>query len=268
MKFSGRSATLIMAVCLSWHAAAFASEDAHLYFVHGVPGRDVATANEPTLPVDVLVNDESCYLRGFSFGSVNGPLTLPPGRYDVKISPANTLAPCTNEPYIDSTVALGNGQNITAVLALNDSDTLVLSTFPNDYQSVAAAQARLSVDYAGGNSPIVLLVKLANSKTTLTYTINPGAEQQITLPAGDYTIEATLGGATLAIETIGLPQRSVYPTFCGRRHCESVPELREQDGARRVLVQPESVAANLWRPTLLSGTDVTRRDGETSNQNN
>ena len=213
MKLDRRLATLTMAVCLCWHTAAFAAEDAYLYFVHGVPGRDVAAGTDPTLPVDVLINDESCYLRGFAFGSINGPLTLPPGSYDIKISSANTLAPCTNAPFIDSTVALEGGQNDTAALALNDSGTPVLTTRSNDYQPVAAGNARLSVEYTGGSSPIVLLIYPANSTKPLKYTINPGGEQPITLPAGAYTIDATLGGVTLATESVGLPQRSVTLLF-------------------------------------------------------
>ena len=213
MKFSGRFATLIMAVCLCWHAAAFASEDAYLYLVHGVPGRDVSTTVDPTLPVDVQLNDKICYLHGFSFGSINGPLTLPPGQYDIKISPANTLTPCTNEPFIDSNVSLEGSQNVTAVIALNGSGSPVLSTFGNDFQPVADGEARLSVDYAGENSPIELLVRSSSTSKTIKYMINPGEKQLITLPAGSYSIQAKVGSVTLASQVIGLPQRSVTLLF-------------------------------------------------------
>jgi hypothetical protein len=110
-------------------------------------------------------------------------------------------------------VSLTSGADLTAVFALGESGGPTLETFGNDFQAVAAGKTRLSVDYAGEGSPIQLVVKRANSNTTLKYTINPGGRQQITLPAGIYTIEATVGGVSLASETIGLPQRSVTLLF-------------------------------------------------------
>lgn len=131
MKLRETLASLMLATCVSFGANAFAAEDANLYFVHGIPGRDVAANAEPTYPVDMLINDEACYLRGFAFGDTNGPLTLPPGQYEIKVSPANTLAPCTNAPSIDSMVTLVAGQNFAAVVGLNDSGMPTLTTFPN-----------------------------------------------------------------------------------------------------------------------------------------
>jgi hypothetical protein len=212
MKLRGRIATLTMAVCLCWHAAAFASETAYLYLVHGVPGRDVSVNADPTLPVDVLVNDEVCYLHGFTFGTVSGPLTLNPGQYDIKVSAANSLAPCTNVPLIDSTVTLGSGQNSTAVVALNDSGVPVLPTFANDFQPIAMREARLSIDYAGGSSAIEIVIRAIGAKNRI-YNISPGQRLAITLPTGAYTIEANLGGVTLASESIGLPNRSATLLF-------------------------------------------------------
>ena len=103
MKLRETLASLMLATCVSLGANAFAAEDANLYFVHGIPGRDVAANAEPTFPVDVPINDEVCYLHGFTFGGTNGPLTVPPGEYD------------TNSPSVDSTVALGgNSGGLTA----------------------------------------------------------------------------------------------------------------------------------------------------------
>lgn len=212
MKLSGRVATLTMAVCICLHAAAFASQDAYLYLTQGVPGRDVSANADPTLPVDVLVNDEVCYLHGFTFGTVSGPLTLNPGQYDIKVSPANTLAPCTNEPLIDTTVTLGSGQNSTAVVALNDSSVPVLTTFPNDFQPITIGEATLSIDYAGESSAIQIVIQAAGAKNR-TYTISPGQQLVIKLPAGPYTIQAKLGGVVLASESIGLPSRSATLLF-------------------------------------------------------
>ncbi len=213
MKLNVRFATLTVALCLCGYVAAYASEDAYLYLVHGVPGRDVSTASEPTLPVDILVNDESCLLHGFAFGSINGPLSLAPGQYDIKVSAANTLAPCTNPPLIDSTVELGSGEDASAVVALNDAGIPILSTFTNNLQPVATGQARLSIDYAGENSPIQVVVKEVTSTKSQTYTIDPGGKLVITVPFGNYTVEAAVGNAVLANQTIFLPSRSATLLF-------------------------------------------------------
>lgn len=211
MKLRQSLASLMLATCVSFGANAFAADDANLSFVHGIPGRDVAANAEPTFPVDVLINDEACYLRGFTFGNTNGPLTLPPGQYDIKVSPANTLAPCTNAPSIDSTVALEAGQNSTALVGLNDSGMPALTTFSNPFQSVAVGQARLSIGFAGQGTAIEFVIK--NSTKTYKYTLNRGQRQVITLPFGDYTIDATVDGLTLASETIALPDHSVTLMF-------------------------------------------------------
>jgi hypothetical protein len=213
MKLRETLASLMLATCVSLGANAFAAEDANLYFVHGIPGRDVAANAEPTFPVDVLINDEVCYLHGFTFGGTNGPLVLPPGQYDIKVSPANTFAPCTNAPSMESTVRLGAGQNFTAVVGLNDSGP-TLTTFSNPFQSVAPGQARISIAYAGQGTAVDLVIKAANSTKLHKYTLDPGQRKVITLPSGDYTIDATtVSGLTLASETIGLPDESVTLMF-------------------------------------------------------
>lgn len=213
MKQLGQLATLTIVACLFWQMPAYAAENAYLYFVHGWPGRDVATNADPGFPVDILLNDESCYLRGFTFGNSNGPLSLPPGQYDIKISLANTMAPCTNTPLIESTVALESNQDVTAVLALDDSGVPLLSTFPNHFQPVAAGNARLAIDYAGEGLAISFVIKATDSSKTWSYLVKSGTSLVITLPAGGYTIDANVGGVTLASETVGLPQHSVTELF-------------------------------------------------------
>ncbi len=104
MRAYSRTALQVTILCLTLSAVTFAADDAYLYVVHGIPRRDVAANLNPVLPVDVLLNDEVCYIKGLIFGSSSGPLTLPAGAYDVKISSANTLAPCTNSPMVDATV--------------------------------------------------------------------------------------------------------------------------------------------------------------------
>ncbi len=94
-------ASSCLTLCLALSASSFAASNnnAYLYIVHGIPGRDVADNLNPGLPIDVLI-DGKCPVHGLTFGSTSGPLTIAAGTYDVQISTANTLAPCTNPELI------------------------------------------------------------------------------------------------------------------------------------------------------------------------
>src|ERR1035441_10903197 len=101
MKFRTRVVLQLAALLLALGASAFAANDAYLYIVHCIPGRDIADNLNPGLPVDILVNGKSCLVRGLTFGNTTGPFTLSAGTYEVQISLANTLAPCTNPAVIE-----------------------------------------------------------------------------------------------------------------------------------------------------------------------
>jgi predicted ferric reductase len=78
---------------------------------------------------------------------------------------------------------------------------------------VAPGQARISIGYVGQGTAIDFVIKATNSTKTYKHTLNPGQRTVITLPFGDYTIDATVNGLTLASETIGLPDQSVTLMF-------------------------------------------------------
>ncbi len=106
MKKCIRATFVLALLCAALSTAMLASDNAYLYLVQGIPGRDYSNSTDPQFPVDVLINDEICYEHGLAFGAIAGPLTLAPGSYDVKVSVANSLAPCSNTPLVDSTVTL------------------------------------------------------------------------------------------------------------------------------------------------------------------
>jgi hypothetical protein len=94
-----------------------ASSMANLIVVHGIPGSDVGLPQ--SLPVDVLVNGATCLLKGFTFGTVAGPVAVPPGVYKIAVSLADSAAPCANKPIINATVNLGGGSLSAVVAALS-----------------------------------------------------------------------------------------------------------------------------------------------------
>ena len=148
-----RKVLFVSALCLALCAMSAAADDAFLYVVHGIPGRDIAPTANPGLPVDVLLNNDACVYRGILFGVNDGPLTLPEGTYDVKVSLANTLKPCSNAAVAESTVKLVAGSANTLVIALNNG-VPALETFVDDLTSVPAGQSRFLFAHAADSAAI------------------------------------------------------------------------------------------------------------------
>jgi hypothetical protein len=187
----------LIVLCLALSTLTFAADNAYLYLVHGIPGRDVASSADPTLPVDVLLNDDVCVERGATFGSVFGPLILPPGQYRLKISPANSFVPCSNSPLIDSNVALKAGGNMSAIAALDEKGQSAVLIFPNDFASVAEGKARITLTNAGDAPVLQVTLQSVTTKQKFTYTVNPGGRLVAALPAGVYSIEVESNGTVL-----------------------------------------------------------------------
>jgi hypothetical protein len=164
---------------------------------------------DPEFPVDVLINDEVCSVHGLSYGAIFGPLTFVPGTYDIKISVANTLAPCTNSPIVDSSVTLNAARNVSAVLALSGG-TPTLETFTNNFSPVTANNARIQFALAADSPAVQLILQNTSTKKLYTYSVNPKSLLTVTLPAGIYTAEVNEGTTTLVPSTvIGLRLQSV-----------------------------------------------------------
>lgn len=188
-------------LCMALTTALSASENAYMYLVQGVPGRDYTATTDPQFPVDVLINDETCNVRGFTYGSIQGPFTFVPGTYDVKISVANTLAPCSNAPIVDSSVTLASGQNVSAVFSLNNSGAPALSTFTNSFSAISANNARVLFALAADSSTVQLVLVNTTTKKQYTYSVKSDALLITTLPSGSYTVEVNQGTTTLVPST-------------------------------------------------------------------
>ena len=130
MKLRTRVCFQLAALCFVLAAYSFAADNAYLYIVHGIPGRDIADNVNPGFPIDVLIDGESCLARGLTFDNTSGPLSFAAGTYRVQISEDNTLAPCTNPVIIlDSEVTLKSGESVSAVAAISGGEpTLLLFT--------------------------------------------------------------------------------------------------------------------------------------------
>lgn len=198
MRKSIRLVLALIFLCAAWSSAAFASS---LYFVQGVPGRDYAAATDPAFPLDILLNDEVCYVHGLAFGSISGPLTLAPGTYDVKVSIADSLAPCTNPPLVNSNVTIAAESDYSAVISLNSSGTPTLSTFTNNLTEVTPNTARVMFAQTTDAASVQVIFENSASKKLYTYTVNAGSLLNVTLPAGVYTVEVNNGTTVLVGST-------------------------------------------------------------------
>ena len=123
---------VVFALALLASAASTTSFASSVYFVQGLAGSNYAAATDPAFPVDILLNDEVCYVHGLPFGNILGPVTFEPGTYNIKVSTANSLAPCTNSPLIDRSVTVEGERDMSAVIALDRSSMPVLDIFTNN----------------------------------------------------------------------------------------------------------------------------------------
>lgn len=216
MQLRARSVFQLAALFLVLGASALARSNAYLYFVHGIPGRDIADNLNPGLPLDILVNGKSCLVHGLVFGNTSGPFTLPAGTYDVQISLANTLAPCTNPVMLDSQVTLTPGENLSAVAAIS-STAPVLYQLADELGSVVPGNARFVFAQTADAPALQATLTQLFVKTPQTFTLlsAPGTEQWVGVPAGTYLVQVTASGSTtvLTSEQISLPDQSVTLSY-------------------------------------------------------
>jgi Domain of unknown function (DUF4397) len=201
MKKSIRLTLALALLCTALSTAMLASDNANMYLVQGIPGRDFSPATDPQFPVDVLVNDEICYERGLAFGIIAGPLTFVPGTYDLKVSVANSLAPCSNSPLIDSAVSLEADKDVSAVIALSETGAPTLLTFTNGFSPVAANMARVLFAHAADAPAVQVILQNTATMKLYTYAVEPDTLLKVTLPAGNYTVEINEGTTTLVPST-------------------------------------------------------------------
>jgi Domain of unknown function (DUF4397) len=201
-----------LAALLLLGAFSFAADNAYLYIVQGIPGRDIADNVNPGLPVDVLINGKSCVVRGLAFGSVSGPLSFSAGTYDVQISEADTLAGCSNPALINAQVVLTANQSVSAVAAITGDQTSLIQ-FTDNLAPVLPGNARFVFAQTADAPALQATLTQLNVKNPQTFTLTaaPGTQQWIGVPAGTYLVSITASGETIVLtsEQIGLADQSV-----------------------------------------------------------
>ncbi len=219
MKLRTRVVLQLAALFLALGASALAQGNAYLYVVHGIPGRDIADNLNPGLPVDILVNGKSCLIHGLTFGNSDGPYTLAAGTYDLQISLANTLAPCTNAVMLASQATLTPGENSSVVAAISGTQPVVLQ-FTDFLLPVVPGNARFVLVNSADAPALHATLTQVGVKNPQTFagSADPDTQTAIPVPAGAYLVQITAAGSTkvLTSQQMTLGDQSVtYSYACG-----------------------------------------------------
>ena len=175
------------------------------------------------LPVDILVNDSICMLKGFEYGDIAAPVRLDSGTYNFKISPANTDEPCSNAPVITADVPFSTGENATVIAHLTEAGAPTASKFTNDVSRAARLMSRLTVRHTAAAPSVDLGVMVTLGDLTFDTRIpgpsNPNQAGPVNIPA--YTYEVTLfpAGTDTAVfgpVSLQLRQRTARQSLSGK----------------------------------------------------
>ena len=212
MKLRTRVVLQLAALCFALAAPSFAADTAYLYVVNGIPGRDVGANFNPGFPIDASLNSE-CVVRGLTFDNISGPLSLAGGTYELQISEANSLTPCTNPAVLTSQVTIAAGNNVSAVSALSTSGQPTLLQFSDELSPVVAGNARFVFANTADASSLQATLTQVGVKNPKSYTVTAASDAQaaITVPAGTYLIQVVATGSTTVLATaeIALSNQSV-----------------------------------------------------------
>jgi hypothetical protein len=190
-------------------SAGTTTQNATFLVVHGIPGRDVAETADPLLPVDVLVAGKYCLLSGFTYGSISGTFSVPPGTYSVAVSLANPLAPCSNAAVISGNVTLTAGEYGAVVAAISTSGAPTAEVFPIDVSPVAAGDTRFVVAHAA-DAPKVTVKAIARGESA-SFDLQPGAVASPSVPQpSSVTLSARAGKTVLGpVNVTGIQTQAV-----------------------------------------------------------
>ena len=157
-RFAGFWTGLLILAVAALGGPALAQGEAAAYVVHGIPGAD-AGSDDPALPVDVLVDDALCLLRGFSFGEVAGPVMLAEGTYNIKILASSEETPCEGDLLIQADVPFAAGENASVVAHLTADGMPTASKFVNDVSMTEPGMSRLLAHHVAAAPMVDLAVR-------------------------------------------------------------------------------------------------------------
>lgn len=191
------------------------SNKAKVYVIHGIPGKDLGL--DETLPVDVLVNNSLCLLKGFKFGQIVGPVSLKAGTYNIKISLANTATPCSNAAVINADVPFNARETATVIAHLTEAGAPTASKYINNVTRLYGNLARVTIRHnaAAPTVDIGVSTKLGDLyfSTKIPGLSNPNQVGPARLPARSYDVTLYAAGTDTAVfgpTTLKLSRQTAY----------------------------------------------------------
>jgi hypothetical protein len=169
----------------------------------------VAHASPDAPAVDVWLNG-SIAISGLAFGETSDYSNLPPGQYEVAVTPAGETSP----RVIEATLTLTGGMKYTvaAVGALADIEPLVLA---DESSTPAAGMAHVRFVHLSPDAPAVD-VALAGGDVLFGNVAFKEASDYLPVPASSYNLEVRLAGTNtvvLPLPGVVLEEGTVYTVF-------------------------------------------------------
>jgi hypothetical protein len=181
---------------------ASAQESASLLIVHGVEGGDLGSGYMPGLPINVKIDGTCVTPQPASFGTVLGPYPLAVGAHLVKMSLANTTAPCSGISVMTGHVNLSISRQLALVAAESTSGTLTTEVFDLTEQTPVPDGSARAVMFHTADAPAVDIT-LTDVSTNSVYTysnIMPGTRRAGDIPPfKGYDIRVFPTGNNIAI---------------------------------------------------------------------
>ncbi len=106
-----------------------ATDDASVYFVHGVPGSVIGET--PTLPVDIYL-DENRVVSNIKFGQIKGPIKIPAGKYTVGVYRSGMGPGAGYYPLVEEDFSFKNYESASIVGHIDPDELAQISKFTND----------------------------------------------------------------------------------------------------------------------------------------
>ena len=133
-------AAMVVSLLSVWPALA----QSYTYVVHGIPGRDVGEAYNPSFPIDVSV-DGACIVKNAQFGNIIGPVEIPSGAVTVLAYTANATNPCSGRAILGTQAGVASGQTISVVAGETANRALTFNPLIVDLRPVAFNSGRVVV---------------------------------------------------------------------------------------------------------------------------
>lgn len=195
---------MIATLLLAPSAALAQANMASLYVVQGIPGRDLASTLDPTLPLDVLVGGRYCLVQGLAFGGIAGPFVLQEGSYTIDVSLADPLAPCSNSAVFSTTATLSGGTAEAVVAALGSSGAPAAELYPIDESPVTAGRQRLVMVHAANAGTFLVQVSVPGKTSGGgKFLLSAGTQKTFQFPQEQaFEVEERVSGSVLGPLTV------------------------------------------------------------------